>query len=142
MASLLDRLGRIFKTGYSAEQKRKKICHKIRMNENPEEVWSIVGELGDGAFGKVFKVRGSFLPFIVILIDLFFLQAQHKESGIFAAAKICEIQQEEDLDDFVVEIDILSECKHKNIVELLEAYFFEDKLWVSVLSRVMISLCF
>lgn len=59
------------------------------------------------------------------------LQAQHKISGILAAAKICEIQQEEDLDDFVVEIDILSECKHKNIVELLEAYVYQDKLWVS-----------
>jgi STE20-like kinase len=59
------------------------------------------------------------------------LQAQHKVTGTLAAAKICEIQQEEDLDDFVVEIDILSECKHKNIVELLEAYVYNDKLWVS-----------
>lgn len=57
MASLLDRLGRIFKSGYAAEQKRKKICHRIRMNENPEDVWQIIGELGDGAFGKVYKVR-------------------------------------------------------------------------------------
>ena len=35
----------------------------------PEEVWDIVGELGDGAFGKVYK-------------------AQHKEKRIFAAAKV------------------------------------------------------
>lgn len=50
-----------------------------------------------------------------------------------AAAKICEIEHEEDLEDFAVEIDILSECKHENIVQLLEAYTFENKLWVSVL---------
>lgn len=47
-----------------------------------------------------------------------------------AAAKICEIEHEEDLEDFAVEIDILSECKHENIVQLLEAYTFENKLWV------------
>ena len=35
----------------------------------PEEVWDIVGELGDGAFGKVYK-------------------SQHKENRIFAAAKV------------------------------------------------------
>lgn len=84
------------------------------MNENPEDYWIIIGEVGDGAFGKVFK-------------------AQHKDTGILAAAKICEIQQEEDLEDFAVEIDILCECKHKNIVQLLEAFVYDSKLWVSVL---------
>ena len=47
-----------------------------------------------------------------------------------AAAKICECKEEEELEDFVVEIDILAECRHPNIVELLEAYFFEGNLWV------------
>ena len=47
-----------------------------------------------------------------------------------AAAKICECKEEEELDDFVVEIDILSDCRHPNIVELLEAYFYEESLWV------------
>lgn len=47
-----------------------------------------------------------------------------------AAAKICECKEEEELEDFVVEIDILSDCRHPNIVELLEAYFFEGSLWV------------
>ncbi|GIY05629.1 hypothetical protein CEXT_140711 [Caerostris extrusa] len=70
-------------------------------------------ELGDGAFGKVYK-------------------AQNRESGKLAAAKICELKGEDDLDDFTVEIDILSECKHKNIVELLEAFFFEGKLWILI----------
>lgn len=65
------------------------------------------------------------------LTPLFVMQAQHRENGTLAAAKICEIEHEEDLEDFAVEIDILSECKHRNIVQLLEAYTFENKLWVS-----------
>ena len=57
-------------------------------------------------------------------------QARNKENHKLAAAKICEIKGDDDLEDFTIEIDILSECKHKNIVELLEAYFYEGKLWV------------
>lgn len=59
-----------------------------------------------------------------------YFQAQNKENHKLAAAKICEIKGDDDLEDFTIEIDILSECKHKNIVELLEAYFHEGKLWV------------
>ena len=47
-----------------------------------------------------------------------------------AAAKIVEIRDDTELDDFMVEIDILKECKHKNIVGLYEAYYFDNKLWV------------
>ena len=32
----------------------------------------------------------------------------------------------------MVEIDILASCDHKNIVKLLDAFYFENKLWVSV----------
>ena len=31
----------------------------------------------------------------------------------------------------MVEIDILSECKHKHVVGMYEAYYHENKLWVS-----------
>lgn len=44
---------KIFKLG--AEKKKKQYEH-VRRDENPEEIWAIIGELGDGAFGKVFKV--------------------------------------------------------------------------------------
>lgn len=57
-------------------------------------------------------------------------QAQHKQSNQLAAAKMCALEGEDDLSDFMIEIDILSECKHSNIVELHEAYFIEGKLWV------------
>lgn len=57
-------------------------------------------------------------------------QAHNKETGKLAAAKICELKGEDELEDFTVEIDILSEIRHQNIVELLEAFFYEGKLWV------------
>lgn len=44
---------KIFKLG---SEKKKKQYEHVRRDENPEEVWDIIGELGDGAFGKVFKV--------------------------------------------------------------------------------------
>uniref|UniRef100_A0A673MJE2 non-specific serine/threonine protein kinase n=1 Tax=Sinocyclocheilus rhinocerous TaxID=307959 RepID=A0A673MJE2_9TELE len=43
---------KIFKLG--AEKKKKQYEH-VHRDVNPEEVWEIVGELGDGAFGKVYK---------------------------------------------------------------------------------------
>jgi len=49
-----------------------------------------------------------------------------------AAAKICELNGEDELEDFVVEIDILTECRHQNIVSLLEAFFGDGKLWMLI----------
>ncbi|KPM02621.1 CDC42 binding protein kinase alpha-like protein [Sarcoptes scabiei] len=92
--------------------KRKKFFHNIKFDENPEDTWKTVGELGDGAFGKVYK-------------------AQNIHNGMFAAAKICELK-EDDLEDFVVEIDVLTECRHPNIVQMIEAYFFDGKLWMLI----------
>lgn len=47
---------KIFKLG--GEKKKKQYEH-VKRDLNPEEFWEIIGELGDGAFGKVFKVRAS-----------------------------------------------------------------------------------
>lgn len=57
---------KIFKLG--AEKKKKQYEH-VRRDENPEEIWDIIGELGDGAFGKVFKVSNTFLrdPLVALL---------------------------------------------------------------------------
>lgn len=58
-------------------------------------------------------------------------QAENKTTKQLAAAKMCALEGEDDLSDFMIEIDILSECKHSNIVELHEAFFTNGKLWVS-----------
>ena len=72
-----------------------------------------VGELGDGAFGKVHKAR------------------HRNDRDVYAAAKICNLESDEELEDFTIEIDILSEVSHENVIQLFEAFFHEDKLWVS-----------
>uniref|UniRef100_A0A8C5NEF8 non-specific serine/threonine protein kinase n=1 Tax=Gouania willdenowi TaxID=441366 RepID=A0A8C5NEF8_GOUWI len=99
---------KIFKLG---SEKKKKQYENVRRDENPEEMWDIIGELGDGAFGKVFK-------------------AQNKQTGILAAAKVIDTKTEEELEDYMVEIDILASCEHQNIVKLLDAFYFESKLWL------------
>uniref|UniRef100_A0A665VW11 non-specific serine/threonine protein kinase n=1 Tax=Echeneis naucrates TaxID=173247 RepID=A0A665VW11_ECHNA len=100
---------KIFKLG---AEKKKKQYENVRRDENPEEIWDIIGELGDGAFGKVYK-------------------AQNKQTGILAAAKVIDTKTEEELEDYMVEIDILASCDHQNIVKLLDAFYYESKLWVS-----------
>lgn len=45
---------KIFKLG---PEKKKKQYEHVHRDENPEEIWEIIGELGDGAFGKVYKVQ-------------------------------------------------------------------------------------
>jgi len=59
-----------------------------------------------------------------------FIQAKHKETAILAAAKMCRLEGDEDLDDFRVEIDILADCKHPNVVSLYDAFCIDSKLWV------------
>ncbi|CAL1679741.1 unnamed protein product [Lasius platythorax] len=110
--SFLSNLKKAFHFGGN-DAKKKKLYNNIKMDCNPEEFWEMVGELGDGAFGKVYK-------------------AQHRQSNHLAAAKMCALEGEDDLSDFMIEIDILSECKHPNIVELHEAYFIEGKLWMLI----------
>lgn len=44
---------------------------------------------------------------------------------------MCILEGEDDLADFMIEIDILAECKHPNIVQLYEAFFVNSKLWVN-----------
>ncbi|GLD65152.1 STE20-like serine/threonine-protein kinase isoform X3 [Lates japonicus] len=57
---------KIFKLG---PDKKKKQYEHVHRDVNPEEIWEIIGELGDGAFGKVYK-------------------AQNKQNGTLAAAKL------------------------------------------------------
>lgn len=53
-------LRRIFKLG--PDRKKKQYEH-VHRDVNPEDIWEIIGELGDGAFGKVFKVMAFLIRF-------------------------------------------------------------------------------
>ncbi|KAI5090046.1 STE20-like kinase b, partial [Silurus meridionalis] len=101
---------KIFKLG---PERRKKQYEHVHRDLNPEDSWDIIGDLGDGAFGKVYK-------------------AQNKQSGILAAAKVIDTKTEEELEDYMVEIDILASCNHDNIVKLLDAFYYENKLWILI----------
>lgn len=48
-----------------------------------------------------------------------------------AAAKVIETKSEEELEDYIVEIEILATCDHPYIVKLLGAYYYDGMLWVS-----------
>ncbi|KAK0136635.1 Serine/threonine-protein kinase 10 [Merluccius polli] len=101
---------KIFKLG--AEKKKKQYEH-VHRDEDPEEIWEMIGELGDGAFGKVYK-------------------AQNKQTGVLAAAKVIDTKTEEELEDYMVEIEILASCDHHNIVKLLDAFYYDGKLWILI----------
>ncbi|XP_071396197.1 STE20-like serine/threonine-protein kinase isoform X1 [Centroberyx affinis] len=101
---------KIFKLG---PDKKKKQYEHVHRDVNPEEIWEIIGELGDGAFGKVYK-------------------AQNKQNGTLAAAKVIDTKTEEELEDYMVEIDILASCDHHHIVKLLDAFYYEGKLWILI----------
>nr|XP_021527869.1 serine/threonine-protein kinase 10 [Aotus nancymaae] len=95
------------------EKRKSREYEHVRRDLDPNEVWEIVGELGDGAFGKVYK-------------------AKNKETGALAAAKVIETKNEEELEDYIVEIEILATCDHPYIVKLLGAYYHSGKLWIMI----------
>ncbi|XP_072517754.1 serine/threonine-protein kinase 10 [Salminus brasiliensis] len=109
MASIF---GRIFRLP-ALDKKRVKQYEHVHRDVNPGDLWEIVGELGDGAFGKVYK-------------------AKNKETGVLAAAKVIETKSEEELEDYMVEIEILASCDHHYIVKLLDAFYYEHKLWIMI----------
>ncbi|XP_051973501.1 serine/threonine-protein kinase 10-like [Xyrauchen texanus] len=108
MASLLMR---IFRLG--VEKKRVRHYENLKRDVDPHQMWETLGELGDGAFGKVYK-------------------AQNPTTGVLGAAKVIEVCSEEQLDDYITEIDILAACRHANIISLLDAIYFEGWLWILI----------
>nr|XP_048294941.1 STE20-like serine/threonine-protein kinase isoform X3 [Myodes glareolus] len=58
--------------------------------------------------------------------------AQNKETNVLAAAKVIDTKSEEELEDYMVEIDILASCDHPNIVKLLDAFYYENNLWILI----------
>uniref|UniRef100_A0A672PD91 non-specific serine/threonine protein kinase n=1 Tax=Sinocyclocheilus grahami TaxID=75366 RepID=A0A672PD91_SINGR len=108
MASLLMR---IFRLG--VEKKRVRHYENLKRDVDPHQTWETMGELGDGAFGKVYKT-------------------QNQTTGVLAAVKVIEVRSEEQLDDYITEIDILASCRHTNIISLLDAIFFEGWLWILI----------
>ncbi|XP_040006720.1 serine/threonine-protein kinase 10 [Xiphias gladius] len=109
----LARFSRILRLPTLDIKKKVKQYEHVHRDINPNDIWEIIGELGDGAFGKVYKAR-------------------NKETEVLAAAKVIETKCEDELEDYMVEIDILAKCDHRYIVKLLDAFYHENKLWIMI----------
>lgn len=96
--------------GSSSSSKEKRYYDYIHIDKDPLDIWEIVCDLDEGrVLCQVFKVV-------------------HRKKTIVAAAKICDIDDESDLK----EVDILTQCKHENIVDLIETYYWQGKLWMMI----------
>uniref|UniRef100_A0A8B9LE90 non-specific serine/threonine protein kinase n=1 Tax=Astyanax mexicanus TaxID=7994 RepID=A0A8B9LE90_ASTMX len=104
---------KLFKMILALEKKRVRQYEHLKRDVDPRESWETLGELGDGAFGKVYK-------------------AQNRVSGVMGAVKVMEVRSEEQLEDYITEINILAECRHAHIISLLEAVYFEGWLWILI----------
>lgn len=62
-----------------------KLLRNVTRDVDPATLWEIVGDLGEGSFGMVHKVK-------------------RKTDGRVAAAKVIPIKYDEELEDFVVEV--------------------------------------
>lgn len=55
---------------------------------------------------------------------------KHNTKGIVAAAKVIPVKYDEELEDFVIEVDILAECINEGVVGMVGAHLWKDQLWV------------
>lgn len=47
---------------------KNKVYKNLTKGVDPNEIWEICGELGDGTFGKVYKVNSISLKYIYIIL--------------------------------------------------------------------------
>ncbi|CAI5455927.1 unnamed protein product [Caenorhabditis angaria] len=80
-----------------------------KLHKMPEEVFDIVGKLGEGSYGSVHK-------------------AIHKDSGHVLAIK--KVPVDTDLHEIIKEISIMQQCKSKYVVKYYGSYFKNSDLWI------------
>ena len=108
--ALFKKIGHLFAPEKSS--KKNLLNTILQKNVNPYDTWTVECELGDGSFGKVYR-------------------ALNKLSNATAALKEVPIESDEDFEDHVMELSILHECKHRNVVALHEAFFYDEKIMVN-----------
>ncbi|EJW81548.1 STE/STE20/MST protein kinase [Wuchereria bancrofti] len=81
----------------------------ISLNKPPEEVFDVVGKLGEGSYGSVHK-------------------AIHKETGHVLAVK--KVPVDTDLQEIIKEISIMQQCDSKYVVKYYGSYFKNSDLWI------------
>uniref|UniRef100_A0A0K0FCR1 Protein kinase domain-containing protein n=1 Tax=Strongyloides venezuelensis TaxID=75913 RepID=A0A0K0FCR1_STRVS len=108
--SLFGKVKNFFRPPLNTETLSKPLPEIVQIGVLSESEWTKIGELGDGAFGKVEKVENI------------------KNPKLVAAAKHIEFEDGEDIDDYITEVEILETCKHDNIVKLLACYYQKNQL--------------
>ncbi|CAG0879435.1 unnamed protein product [Darwinula stevensoni] len=78
---------------------------------NPQNDYELIQRVGCGTYGDVYK-------------------AKHIASGDFAAIKIMKLDQGEDFSAMQMEIKMMKECRHPNIVAYYGSYLRKGKLWI------------
>uniref|UniRef100_A0A914WQ71 non-specific serine/threonine protein kinase n=1 Tax=Plectus sambesii TaxID=2011161 RepID=A0A914WQ71_9BILA len=81
----------------------------VALNKQPEEVFDIVGKLGEGSYGAVYK-------------------AVHKDTGQILAVK--KVPVETDLQEIIKEISIMQQCDSQYVVKYYGSYFKNADLWI------------
>ncbi|XP_045181989.1 serine/threonine-protein kinase 3-like isoform X4 [Mercenaria mercenaria] len=77
--------------------------------KSPEEVFDLLGKLGEGSYGSVYK-------------------SLHKESGQVLAIK--QVPVDTDLQEIIKEISIMQQCDSPYIVKYYGSYFKNTDLWI------------
>jgi len=80
---------------------------------DPDEIFILEEEIASGSFGAVYKGR-------------------HVISGSYYAVKIITPEEDEVLDDFIVEINILKKCHHGNIVGFFGSWIKGEELFIAM----------
>lgn len=117
------------------QSQRNQFPHVKRNQFDPSDKWLTTGELGDGAFGKVYKVQNKQYDNDP--------DTQNKEAPSHirtAAAKIIPFSSSssnpvafnQELKEYYTEICILAKCNQNGIIKLVEALLYEDHLWVLI----------
>ena len=78
---------------------------------NYQEVYKIEGDLGEGGYGKVFLVR-------------------HKKMKLLRAMKVISVNSKNEEEKTVVEIELLKQLDHPNIVKLFEYFSDSEKYYL------------
>merc|ERR1712243_471544 len=87
---------------FGTQRQKKPNFEHVKKNVDPSTHYDLVGKLGEGAFGDVWK-------------------AKNRITQKYAAAKIIETGSEAEIEEHYGEIEILIKCDHQNIVKCVDS---------------------